>query len=206
MIASEQLQRLVAGWLPTQRWYAGKGRTGSVGVEHLAPLSDSVELWLARVTYGDEGTELYQLPLVAHPEPVDYLEHVLLGTVDTDDGPNWIYDALHDKDVTAVWLESIRDERVEGSLRFEQYDDPDLLPVDQTSLVLTGEQSNTSLMYGDIAILKVFRRLQPGVNPDIEIGIGPRRARRAARAAPARLGAPGTSRASRTRSRCCRSS
>ncbi len=91
--------------------------------------------------------------------------------IETDDGPKWIYDALHDKDVTSVWLESIRDERTDGPLRFSQYDDPDLLPVDQSSLVLTGEQSNTSLMYGDIAILKVFRRLQPGVNPDIEIGV-----------------------------------
>jgi maltokinase len=170
-ISSDQLQRLVAGWLPTQRWYAGKGRSGSVGVELLARLSDVVELWLARATYGEEGTELYQLPLVSHTEPVDYLEHVLLGTIETDDGPTWIYDALHDKDVTSVWLESIRDERIDGPLRFTQYNDPDLLPVDQSSLVLTGEQSNTSLMYGDIAILKVFRRLQPGVNPDIEIGV-----------------------------------
>ena len=52
MIPSEHLQRLVAGWLPTQRWYAGKGRAGSVGVELLANLSDAVELWLLRVTYG----------------------------------------------------------------------------------------------------------------------------------------------------------
>jgi maltokinase len=171
LIASEPLQRLVAGWMPTQRWYAGKGRAGSVGVELLAELSDVVELWLARVTYGEEGTELYQLPLVAHSEPVDYLEHVLLGTIDTDQGPTWIYDALHDKDVTSVWLESIRDERAAGALSFSRYGDPDLLPSGQNSLVLTGEQSNTSLMYGDIAILKVFRRLQPGVNPDIEIGV-----------------------------------
>jgi maltokinase len=45
------------------------------------------------------------------------------------------------------------------------------LPVDQDSLVLTGEQSNTSLIYGDVAIMKVFRRLQAGVNPDVEIGV-----------------------------------
>jgi maltokinase len=37
------------------------------------------------------------------------------------------------------------------------------------SLVLTGEQSNTSLAYGDQALLKVFRRLAPGTNPDIEV-------------------------------------
>jgi maltose alpha-D-glucosyltransferase/alpha-amylase len=34
----------------------------------------------------------------------------------------------------------------------------------------TGEQSNTSLVYGDRMILKLFRRLQPGINPDYEIG------------------------------------
>jgi maltokinase len=43
------------------------------------------------------------------------------------------------------------------------------LPIGQVSLVLTAEQSNTSLAYGDVALLKVFRRLIPGVNPDVEI-------------------------------------
>jgi maltokinase len=167
----QHLQRLVAGWLPTQRWYAGKGRAGSVGVDLLAPLSDAVQVWLVRVTYGEEGTELYQLPLVEHREPVDHLDHVLLGTYEDDKGLVWVYDALHDKDVTAVWVESIRDERQDGALSFQRYADAEALPVDQPSLVLTGEQSNTSLMYGDVAILKVFRRLQPGINPDIEIGV-----------------------------------
>jgi maltokinase len=171
LIPSEHLQRLVAGWLPRQRWYAGKGRSGSVGVELLADLSESVELWLVRVTYGEDDLELYQLPLIAYNEPVDYLDHVLLGTAEIDDDTIWVYDALHDKDVTNVWVDSIRDERVDGPLHFHRYAEVELLPLDQNSLVLTGEQSNTSLMYGDVAILKVFRRLQPGTNPDIEIGV-----------------------------------
>src|SRR5271170_777691 len=34
----------------------------------------------------------------------------------------------------------------------------------------SAEQSNTSIFYGDKFILKLFRRLQPGENPDTEIG------------------------------------
>ena len=171
MIASHTLQPLVEAWLGTQRWFAGKGRTSSVAVEHLATLSHQVELWLARVRYSDGTGELYQMPLSTRDEPSAGLEHVLLGSVESEGSWRWIYDALHDKDLTPVWLEAIRDERHTGRLQFTCYSDADAIPVELPSLVLTGEQSNTSLMYGAVAILKVFRRLQPGVNPDIEIGV-----------------------------------
>src|SRR5581483_5356964 len=43
------------------------------------------------------------------------------------------------------------------------------IETDADSLVLTGEQSNTSLVFGESAILKVFRRPAPGPNPDLEV-------------------------------------
>jgi maltokinase len=172
LIAREHLQPLVARWLPTQRWFSGKGRDADIDVRQLATLSAAphdVSIWLAEVNYHDGGTETYQLPLVSRDRPVEHLEHVLLGTLDSAGRPFWVYDALHDKDVTQAWLDGIRRAAIDGPLRFVRNVEPDEIPQGEQSLALTAEQSNTSLMYGDVAILKVFRRLQPGVNPDIEI-------------------------------------
>ena len=164
------LRPLVAAWLPHQRWFGGKGReVTTVELQAIDDLDDATTIWLAHVTYADGVTDTYQVPLVLHDHPVDTLEHVLVGTIGANGSTRWVYDALHDKDVTSAWLEGIRDERAGGPLRFVLSSEPEALPVGEPSLALGGEQSNTSLMYGDIAILKVFRRLQPGVNPDVEV-------------------------------------
>jgi maltokinase len=172
MIA-EHVAPLITAWAPTQRWFGGKGRKWtSMAVHPLADLGTDpqVTIWTLRVEYADGGPETYQVPLVLRPAPVETLDHVLLGTIETDQGPLWVYDALHDKDVTPAWLIGMRDNAKDGPLRFARYTDrPDDIPVHEPSLVLTGEQSNTSMVFGDVAILKVFRRLQPGINPDIEI-------------------------------------
>ncbi len=172
MIASPEVANLIEQWLPTQRWFGGKGRQSSIELELLASLTPApaeVTIWTARVRYDDGSFETYQLPLVSREQPADTLEHVLIGTVDDGGATRWIYDALHDKDVTQVWPQAIRDNRHDGVLHFRRSVPAESVPVDEQSLVLTGEQSNTSLMYGDVTILKVFRRLQPGINPDIEI-------------------------------------
>jgi len=166
------LAPLVRKWLPTQRWFAGKGRDATLSVTPLAdlPAEHPVTLWAVRVEYADGEPETYQLPLVTRTEPAANLEHVLLGTVETDDGPVWVYDALHDKEVTPAWLAGMQEDSVAGAVRFVRYaESPDDIPVHEPSLVLSGEQSNTSMVFGDVAIMKVFRRLHRGVNPDIEV-------------------------------------
>jgi maltokinase len=171
-VTQERLTELVAAWLPTQRWFAGKGREAELSLTELAELPGDppVTIWAVRAAYADGEPELYQLPLVARTQPAEQLEHVLVGTLETEHGRRWVYDALHDKDVTPEWLAGIRADSVEGSVRFVRYaESPDDIPVDQPSLVLTGEQSNTSMVFGDVAIMKVFRRLHPGINPDIEV-------------------------------------
>ena len=78
------------------------------------------------------------------------------------------YDALHDPDLAMVLLRGIAHERTAGPLRFVR--EP-AAPLHDwlSSRLLTAEQSNTSLVFGEAAILKVLRRLFPGANPDLEV-------------------------------------
>jgi maltokinase len=174
-LAPAELPDLLALWLPAQRWFAGKGRDFVVeeitGLGILTERPWRSDLWLVRVRYGDGATETYQVPLVRRPEPADQVSHVLVGETPDPDygGRSWWYDALHDKEVTGAWLTGIAEGREDGLLSFVPGPHLEHLPLDVTSLVNTGEQSNTSLIFDDAAILKVFRRVYPGRNPDIEV-------------------------------------
>jgi maltokinase len=171
----EGLAQLLEAWLPQQRWFAGKGRQFTVAaVRHLGILTEQPhrsDVWLVEVGYGDGGSETYQVPLVRWPFPADQLTHVMLGETEDPDygGRSWWADALHDKEVTGAWLAAIAEGRTGDTLAFTRGPGAPELPPEATSLVITGEQSNTSLVFDDIAILKVFRKVYPGVNPDIEV-------------------------------------
>jgi maltokinase len=171
-ISAQNLQPLLANWLPTQRWFAGKGREFVVSPRELAAVGagpPEFAIWLAEISFASGPSQTYQVPLVFREEPASALEHVLVGTVPTSDGPRWVYDALYDRDITQAYLIGLRDLPTSGRLRFERFVDVADLPLGSTSIVLTGEQSNTSLIFGDQAILKVYRRIELGLNPDIEV-------------------------------------
>src|SRR5439155_2710269 len=73
-------------------------------------------------------------------------------------------------------LDSFRGTRVDtesgGALEFRPTHVFGSIPRERTEPIslMTAEQSNTSLRYGDALILKIFRRLQFGPNPDVEVG------------------------------------
>jgi maltokinase len=169
----DELAALLHHWLPGQRWFAGKGRPFQLEqVVQLGTLSEEPyrsDVWLVHLRYDDGSAETYQVPLVRRPEPVDTLAHVLVGEITESAGPAWWYDALHDKEVTGSWLRLLEGNALAGGMAFHLGPGVTTLPVGAPSLVLTVEQSNTSLVFGDNAILKVFRRLTAGVNPDIEV-------------------------------------
>jgi maltokinase len=172
-VDAAEVTRVLGEWLNQQRWFAGKSRDGEVRARLLATLAEkphTVQIWIADVQYPD-GFEHYQIPLVFRPEPFDQLDHSFVGAVVDDESghPLSVYDALHDKEVTGLWLDAIAEQSHIDGLQFARVAAPTEIPIGEPSLALTAEQSNTSLVFGDSAIMKVFRRIEPGLNPDIEI-------------------------------------
>ncbi len=166
---SSDLATTLVTWLPQQRWFAGKSREiAAVRPALHATLPgepDRVQLWLVGVDYRDGGSETYHVPLVSRAQFDESLGHAFIGVVEG----RYCYDALRDKSATPVWLHAIADETDAPPLRFRRTAEVEAIPVDAPSLVLSGEQSNTSAVFGDAAIMKVFRRIESGQNPDIEI-------------------------------------
>jgi maltokinase len=171
-VTPQELAPLLNGWISAQRWFAAKGRDFVLSTRELAAIGSgtpAVSIWLVDITFTDGTSETYQLPLVERDEALDSLEHVLIGTTGSGSQTRWLYDALHDRESTHAYLVGLRDQSSSGVVRFERFVEADELPMQSSSLVLTGEQSNTSLTFGDQIIMKVYRRLEGGLNPDIEV-------------------------------------
>jgi maltokinase len=162
------------------RWFGGKGRPlavtgtrrlGTLGPERPTEKRPTLVLELVTVVYDDAegGTEYYQMPLSCYAGPVDVLEHALIGVFDDPGlGPVHAYDAVHDRAAMAYLLESFDRPPETGALRFQRLPGHDLDLTTHSSL-FSGEQSNSSVAFGEDALLKLFRKITPGRNPDITV-------------------------------------
>jgi maltokinase len=159
-------------WLPSQRWFGGKGRDiRSVDVVNDTLLREdepSLHHVVIRVEYADGGDELYQVPIGLAAGLPEHLTSTEIGP----GGAATAYDALHDPDFSRLLLSLIAKNRKVGPVGFRRgLPTEDDAPLDTTlhGRVMAGEQSNSSLLYGEAYVLKLFRRLLPGTNPDLEI-------------------------------------
>ncbi len=176
--------RSLHDYLLTARWFGGKGRDLTVvGVRRAGVLGDAAQgpvvgIELLTLEYAGEQpreVETYQMPLAYYPEPQERLEHALVGSWDDDllpGGTVHAYDAVHDREATALWLREFAAAATSpvehGALRFLRLPGHDL-DLDTHSTLFSGEQSNSSMAFGEDALMKVFRKVTPGRNPDIVI-------------------------------------
>ena len=157
-----------ADWLTSQRWFGGKGRNITRISESASAVlltgDPELRLVLARVDYDLGDAEDYQLLLGLTEQEVEQrLEYAVLARVDGQ----VVYDAVHDPVLCRCAAAAPRQRRSRSTAS------PSSTTRSSTTTlpgrVMTAEQSNTSIVYGDELILKLFRRLQPGANPDIEV-------------------------------------
>jgi maltokinase len=165
------LTDLFREWMPHQRWFGSKGREWADVTEDgffLDRAHPVLSVHRVRVTYTDGVRETYLVPLSWRDHPAEELSSALVGAVANDGKETYAYDAMRDREATPPWLVHLVNASTIGPMHFHPAGVayiPEGLPGD----IVSGEQSNTSLIYGQEAILKLFRRLEPGLNPDVEI-------------------------------------
>ena len=159
------------------RWFAGKGRGARpLGLYHLdwfVRREDlAVRASVAEIGFPDGSRERYQILLSHRADRGEGFLHTTVpedgaGVVDgVTAGLPHVHDALKDPEA----LQALVD-RFGSPAETPTWMTTVVRPVDLSGdiKVFGGEQSNTSVMVGDVAMLKFFRRLEPGANLDIAV-------------------------------------
>jgi maltokinase len=169
------LTGLLATWLPRQRWFAGKGTplaSLSITAQTVLRPGDPELRHLIVTVHQPGGTSdgrlrsaRYQILVGVRRDLPASLRHAEIGTLP---GGLTAYDALHDPELSSCLLAGIAAGRQAGGLVFAREPGTDMGSW-PGARVISAEQSNTSVVFGEAAILKVLRRLFPGANPDLEV-------------------------------------
>ena len=170
----------LARFLMQRRWFGAKGRAPKgVRVGDVVKLSDAPpRISVVRLDVDLGGrTVLYQLPLVARMDESDEPPAGTLARVETEVGNGFLFDAAEDERFHHELAKAFgrgallgRGDGGKWSVEVVNGERPRPDLVQLPSRAMRAEQSNTSIVFGEAAILKLFRRLEPGMNPDVEIG------------------------------------
>jgi maltose alpha-D-glucosyltransferase/alpha-amylase len=188
-LPKERLEGVLLGYVRNRRWFAGKARRlKSAFITDLLPVPGAVGgAYLAAIviSYAEGDPDTYQLPLAFanQAEAAHILErwpHSAIAwiRVEGEEGRGLLYDALGPPAFAEAVLGAIaRRRRASGgkgtligstTRAFARLRGPETVRLEAALSV--AEQSNNSIVFGERLILKVFRRLEEGVNPELEVG------------------------------------
>jgi maltose alpha-D-glucosyltransferase/alpha-amylase len=180
----EQLENeILPNYIRSRRWFGSKART----LRHLRVIeqpaissdADAGRLWFVEVSYLDGPTETYALPVkIASGDAARAVfqstpEAIIARFASTEE--TILMDAIWDRKFRSQLFEAI----AQGQIIKGRGGDlvgvarktlqPGDLVISDKSHVLSGEQSNSSVLFDNKFFLKLYRKLEDGVNPDVEI-------------------------------------
>jgi maltose alpha-D-glucosyltransferase/alpha-amylase len=183
------LEDALPAFLREARWFGGKARRiRSAAIVETVPVgTDDTKvvgvLAVVAIEYVDGDPDTYLIPLACASverakELVEQNPRAILAVLRMEEGERALHDAIGEPELPAALLEAIRRRRRLSS-------DGSRLEANPTKAFrrlagsaggaleprpMQAEQSNTSVVFGDRLVLKLYRRLDAGVNPDLEIG------------------------------------
>jgi maltose alpha-D-glucosyltransferase/alpha-amylase len=174
---------ILPDYVRTCRWFGAKARTiREMRVIEQPPISaegNSAQFWFVEVSYLDGPTEIYALPVtIASGEAARQISqqspHAVIARFNGPEGAI-LYDAVWDMKFRAQLFETIAQRQKMKGRAGELVGMPgkalieNSAPAAATSHVLGAEQSNSSMIYENKFFLKLYRKLEDGVNPDVEV-------------------------------------
>ncbi|MBB4077504.1 trehalose synthase-fused probable maltokinase [Lewinella aquimaris] len=165
---------LLPGYLPLQRWFTSKGKniTNCVLEDYYTVLEDA-GIAIIAVDFADGSRETYQMPLslnVGGEQRGFYQENhpnLILGEIT---GTGLLADAVPRADFRAAIYRMIQAGKTDSErLTAEAGRVLREAPESVTSTVPAIDTSNTAIIYNDRFFFKLFRKLDPGLNPDLEL-------------------------------------
>ena len=168
-LPEQELQR----WVVEQRWFASKSReVTQLNVTEAVPLrseSPMLVLALMEAVFSAGTHETYQVPLGLRPASEGWSERVICTADELT-----VYDGLADPAFGRELLHRMRQNSEvtveEGVLGFRWAENASTSLGGTVDVRPVGvEQSNSSIVFSDSLILKAFRRVEPGENPELEL-------------------------------------
>jgi len=173
-------RRALVPFLERQRWFGGKARPVSaarfVDWTTLRPGAEPAFLTIVEVDYRDSGRDHYMLPLAMSSDGHALEQHpaAVLARI-SGARKGLLYDGMYDDETCAALLALVEHEGEQqmrrGRIRAMRRPLPERVPADPVRPIArtAPDQSNTTVLFGKRYVMKLFRRIEPGPNPDVEM-------------------------------------
>lgn len=175
-------QQVLPAYLQQVRWFGGKSRqVQHVRIAGLVPVeteaSNAIFLSILEIHYESGLPDMYQLPLAcamdsAMQKLIETCPNAILARLMVQGKEGLLYDGYYSHDLHRYLLQAMAENRVHGALQFsgsEHLAQYNMANPKARSKVLSAEQSNTSITYENAWFLKLYRKVDKAINPDLEI-------------------------------------